>query len=1032
MSNTMRTLTINGRTYTFPDGIYVIGAAVGQIVKISAVDENGVPTEWEPADMSTGNADESDIINKITDPKHYPLSSGGVDAVNIPMEVGGISRSTGELAERNDAVRPIDFIRVSGGETIYFTTSHSESFNLCLMGYDADKNYIEYMYSDTGAEFTVPASWAYCKFYESDTSDTSIAFGIERRAESKKAEFKNIFMSGHGYEIYGDEIDDETMHKIVIYAQGKDGNEYNITEIKAPEDDPAEATLALMNSGRGTVQFVDLSSMRYGHDEQGSFSIVMQSRGNTPLPQYRLQFNCGDSQGRVSRMTVDPDAIPVCFTSRGMKVRRSNVYNPDWTDEETVTIDLVSMFEKVNVMHDALAASGAIVTESPTVSDGYIPCIEYGALTNGFDTVFAEVPYVRTRDYIGCYENQSYSFTVENEWTLYFYDADKTVLENHTVTNETSVISPTSAAYMRLVCESNYLAEALRITGSVIGKTYELPGDLRDTMEQHISEEVVSAVASRSQLKPEFASSISECSDTSKLYVLPDGYIYAYMSGSTQETFTDVLADVGYQEGYRINSSGGIVAWYTPETRPENYADTTNYIPCKTGDIIRVKNMPIPATYDSGYYWNQVAAYDSGKAYLTKSALGTSESGIGGNLLDAVTEGDYVVQFTIKESIFGANVAYIAIGAQDITSESEVYVNSTLVTADAFVNTNHAFVPADYETRINDLEDEVSSLGGSLIPSYWLTELATKAETIRTAMETAGPNKSAFLWYTDAHWQTNSKVSPVLLRYLQKNTPINKINFGGDVVNDPSSFTHENIKYVYDWRSMIADLRNHHSVPGNHDLNHNSTDVRNMAYAFLIASEESPDMVRGDGLYYYIDNNAERTRYLYLDYMTSDVTAILAQSAFIADALNTTPTDWHIVAIAHRWFQYTSSSEPTVGVIPGYEQDILQVFDEYNARSTHTASNYFTSYDFSNGKGKVEFCIGGHIHVDHNFTSDGGIPVIITASDTNQERSSSETEDSGTLGTITEAAVFGIIADYNSNTITVVGVGRGGSRTITY
>lgn len=35
-------------------GLDVTGAAVGQIVKISAVDSNGVPTAWEPVDMASG------------------------------------------------------------------------------------------------------------------------------------------------------------------------------------------------------------------------------------------------------------------------------------------------------------------------------------------------------------------------------------------------------------------------------------------------------------------------------------------------------------------------------------------------------------------------------------------------------------------------------------------------------------------------------------------------------------------------------------------------------------------------------------------------------------------------------------------------------------------------------------------------------------------------------------------------------------------------------------------------------------------
>ena len=159
---------------------------------------------------------------------------------------------------------------------------------------------------------------------------------------------------------------------------------------------------------------------------------------------------------------------------------------------------------------------------------------------------------------------------------------------------------------------------------------------------------------------------------------------------------------------------------------------------------------------------------------------------------------------------------------------------------------------------------------------------------------------------------------------------------------------------------------------------------------------------------------------------------MLDQGQFIIKALSSVEDGWHIVAIAHRWFKYTISSAPTVGGVPTYEQEILSVFDTYNARGTHSTSSYFTEQNFAESKGKVEFCIGGHIHIDYDFKTNGGIPVIITASDTNQERAPEETEDNGVVGTTTESAVFGIIADYNINKITVVGVGRGTSREITY
>jgi hypothetical protein len=207
-----------------------------------------------------------------------------------------------------------------------------------------------------------------------------------------------------------------------------------------------------------------------------------------------------------------------------------------------------------------------------------------------------------------------------------------------------------------------------------------------------------------------------------------------------------------------------------------------------------------------------------------------------------------------------------------------------------------------------------------------------------------------------------------------------------------------------------------------------------MAYAFLLADEEMADMVVGGNSYYYIDNPCEKTRYLYLSYLINDTAEMTAQARFIIEAIATAQENWHIVVIAHRWYQYAINSKNEFviegGSVPTYEAEILSVFDDYNARRTRAFSTYFQEQNFLNCKGKIEFCIGGHIHLDYDFRTNGGIPVILTTSDTNQERYSADTEDSGIVGTITESAVYGIIADYDNNKISVVGVGRGGSRTI--
>jgi hypothetical protein len=77
-----------------------------------------------------------------------------------------------------------------------------------------------------------------------------------------------------------------------------------------------------------------------------------------------------------------------------------------------------------------------------------------------------------------------------------------------------------------------------------------------------------------------------------------------------------------------------------------------------------------------------------------------------------------------------------------------------------------------------------------------------EVEEIYEALRLTGENKSSFLWYHDSHWTYSHKVSPMILSYLNKNTPINKTNFGGDIV-DAESLDPNEMNYLYEWRSLI-------------------------------------------------------------------------------------------------------------------------------------------------------------------------------------------------------------------------------------
>lgn len=329
------------------------------------------------------------------------------------------------------------------------------------------------------------------------------------------------------------------------------------------------------------------------------------------------------------------------------------------------------------------------------------------------------------------------------------------------------------------------------------------------------------------------------------------------------------------------------------------------------------------------------------------------------------------------------------------------------------------FTDADKEEMVADV---VASMEG--IPDYWQTHLDERVEDIRRAMETAGRNKSSFFFYSDAHWDNDStytaKLAPNLLKYLYKKTPINKTNYGGDIVNGTGSTDTDNMKYLWDWREQLRGLPNHHSVIGNHDDGNGEMDrqlSKEYVYSYLLAPEENNDIVWGGDFYYYIDDKSESTRYLYLDIFYDGVSS--TQVNFVKEALKSTPKDWHVIAIAHAWFgvDYGTTENPIYPpVLKGFAtemQPVLDMFDNYNARGG----------EYGDCGGWVELCIGGHYHLDHYDHTEGGIPVIIVEADTLHNRSGVMPQKL----TTDESSISAVVVDYNEKVVKVIRVGRGES-----
>lgn len=233
------------------------------------------------------------------------------------------------------------------------------------------------------------------------------------------------------------------------------------------------------------------------------------------------------------------------------------------------------------------------------------------------------------------------------------------------------------------------------------------------------------------QVKPEFANSIEECTDTTKMYVLPDGYLYAYMMTETEgglPAFTNCASPTSddWQYGYRYRDDGVLA------TATSANSFVSNFIPCKQGDIIRIKGvkdaMPID-TEIGAHTWMKVKPYDAGGNELgpSKAAYYLTQPysrALGKSLAQAVSKSDDDVysyeifwvsatESTVKQAEFSADVAQIRVSGVYAGSASDVIitVNEEIVYTEPTIgyqwaNTGHAFVSSDYEDRIVALEQE--------------------------------------------------------------------------------------------------------------------------------------------------------------------------------------------------------------------------------------------------------------------------------------------------------------------------------------
>lgn len=149
----------------------------------------------------------------------------------------------------------------------------------------------------------------------------------------------------------------------------------------------------------------------------------------------------------------------------------------------------------------------------------------------------------------------------------------------------------------------------------------------------------------------------------------------AYTNQIPLATDTDgsVFNEVGYQSGYRLGSSGTLTSIGVT-------CYVTGFIPCKVGDIVRMKNV----TFQHGVITEptsnnqRLSFYDASKNHIVQ----TNATGLGGVAAGVKGDDNIWTQFTVKSTMNEADcsgVAYFRINAAYIGEDSIITVNEEIL-----------------------------------------------------------------------------------------------------------------------------------------------------------------------------------------------------------------------------------------------------------------------------------------------------------------------------------------------------------------
>lgn len=644
--------------------------------------------------------------------------------------------------------------------------------------------------------------------------------------------------------------------------------------------------------------------------------------------------------------------------------------------------------------------------------------------------------------------------------------------------DQVTTLDPGSAAMATIVQDEGIAAMSLGIPAGATpekGVDYWTEAE-QATMRADVKDELYPELAQLVQSVPEFANDLEECTDTSKLYVLPDGMLYAYqkVDGALYTNLADPSGE-DWAEDSRLNSSGSVVS-YTGGL-------VTNWIDVQAGDVLRVKGLNI---------------LDSTAGYMCvlKSDGATDHPKLASFSDHFTTDEDGVIAFTvytISESVQDLVQQIRLSGMLTAESASDVVItlNAQIVEGQGYCwkSTGHAYQPADYEDRILALEDQTSQLMSlkdrvtaleednvsAQLPEYWQEHLSEKITMVNGWQEAGGKDCFSFPVLTDLHATCNLGMrSGLVARAMMDGCQMKYALCLGDVVTRGAATSADEMKGQFAVaETILSPIRdrllqtqgNHDGSWGAEDLDADGDVEGEEYYCYNFTPELLHSLIYrkvglvGDvhfdtsGSGYYIDDVSNKVRYILLNSHNNayaentDGTAMynnmrlfrFGQTQFdlLIQALTSVPgEDWAVITASHG--PINDDYATIFGGSQGEHVLLRKTLQAYKNKQEFSGSFSGTydqdavsvSADFSQANGQHIAHFAGHSHEDSAGVYDD-ITVITTRCDA-QEENEDTLYAERVAGTVTEQSFDIFTVNRKNCTIYATKIGAGTDREIPF